>query len=162
MNDNITPEELARRRKAFDRQVDDTIARVGWVVMAVGSSDTTPAFAYTVGLSQANLPELVIVGNLAPGTLGNIINPIAQKMFIDKEAIKVGPATSGFVLKTNEELRLEVRVVIDRKRALQNYVIQAADLYGPGVDVMQVIWGDDKNVLPTEPGYNLEMVQPLL
>lgn len=157
----LTPEQLQRNRELMVRQANDTIARVGWMIQGVFSTDDAPPFAYTIGLSQFNLPELLLVG-LNGHTAAGILNPIAEKMKVDKEAIKVGPTPSGFKLRTGEDLRLAVRHVDDKYRAVTEYLIQAYDRYGSRLNVMQVIWADDKNVLPTEPGYNLSMTQPLI
>ena len=157
----MTPEELQRNRERMVRESNDIIARVGWMIQGVMAGENTPPFAYTIGLSQFNLPELLLVG-LNAQTAAGILNPIAEQMKVNKEAIKVGPTPSGFKLRTGEDLRLEVRQVDDKYRAVTEYLIQAHDRYGSRLNVLQVIWADDKNVLPTEPGYNLDMVQPLI
>lgn len=52
--------EAQRQRLLQDRE--DIIARVGWMVQAVGGDPNAPPFSYTIGLHDKGLPELIVVG----------------------------------------------------------------------------------------------------
>lgn len=142
--------------------IDDLIKRHGWMVTGVGGDDGTPPFVYTIGLTELRLPELLLTG-LSPNTGGAIVNSIAERMFINKETLNVGPQPNGFTVPGGYPLRLHAQPVNNIRDALGTYLVQARNRYaGNMVGVMQLLWGDDKNVLPTEPGYSILMPQPIV
>lgn len=74
------PFELAVRRLAYERHARELIAEHGWMVQAVfGDEAGRPDFAYTVGLTAAGKPELIIFGLSAePATY--ILNDAARRV----------------------------------------------------------------------------------
>lgn len=69
-------------------QVAKNIARYGWHVTGVfDSKSDEPSFAYTVGATTRNLPELIIVG-LDPRTGCMLINDLLHRLQEGTEIIK--------------------------------------------------------------------------
>jgi hypothetical protein len=59
----------------------------GWTVQIMSEDHTTPAFAYTVGLSGQKFPELVLFGSLSPEVMAGVLNSVADLFFRSGEAI---------------------------------------------------------------------------
>lgn len=157
----MTQEELDIRNAVFRQKQDDQIDRLGWTVVVVTGSVSTPPFSYTVGLAKIGLPEILVTG-LSDSPMGPLIIIIAEQVFKNKEAFNEGVYSGPLKLKDGNGLRIALRKVSDLTHVQENYILGAVSRYGTGVQCMQLIWGDDKNVLPTEPGYNPSMQQPLL
>ena len=107
-----------------------------------------PSFAYTFGLWNAHLPELIIVG-MPFRQAGMTLNLIAAAMHANGP-FRVGDLdTDIFTLPTKfgsvstEEIEEKMTQTIAHARD------------GRG-DVLQVLWPDRRGIFPDEPGYSVE------
>lgn len=67
-----------------------TIAKEGFAVMAIGSSPTSPSFAYTIGLHiHYNHPELIIIG-LPIEVAYQVLNTLGHAIKTDNLILPVG------------------------------------------------------------------------
>ena len=105
-------------------------------------------FAYTIGLTERQLPELYL-HNVAPNQATEILNALA------KHVSERGQAPSdGELLDIGWNVKFRVRGPIDTTRA---EMTQAENLYGPSeVNGFQVLWPDRAGHFPGEDGYDSE------
>jgi hypothetical protein len=138
------------RLDAYDLLCLGKIAKFGWVIQGVlpRQGDKDIPFAYTVGLTEAGLPELVISG-LPVGTAQSILNTAARQSL--ETSLRPGQALTDVA---SVPLR-----VIDAPFAEVN---MARRLY-PGKDVqaLQLVWPDSAGAYPAEPGWSLRDAQPI-
>jgi hypothetical protein len=138
----------------FDAYLDQcraVIAEHGWMIQGVFATETSPGppFAYTVGLTAAGLPELIITGlphDLAPAILNN-----AAQSHLETELVpgKVCDTAASVPLRIAPAPNAEIGV--------------AYQLYGERASALQLVWPDDAGIYPDEPDWNLPAdAQPLL
>ncbi|BAK66614.1 hypothetical protein SLG_19390 [Sphingobium sp. SYK-6] len=60
--------------------IQSNIDRTGQHIFAIFPDATNPGFAYTIGNARLGLPELLIVGNLAPVLMGSVLNQVGRRM----------------------------------------------------------------------------------
>lgn len=112
-----------------------TIRKNGWAVQYV-EDDRIP-FAYTVGLHEAGLPELLATG-LTPELAWRILNAVAR--YIAGEVI---PAP-GDLVRLSERWLFEV-VEVTQPDAHLNFAVA---LCGPEVRALQLVWADEHGRWP--------------
>src|SRR5687767_12106802 len=107
-----------------------TIERCGWMVQAVSGR---PRLAYTVGLTERGLPELVTTG-LAPARAHVLLNSVAAAglVLVPGESVQVG------------EQVLEV-VEVPHPDA---HLFTALALYGDALRAVQLVWADERGHWP--------------
>lgn len=113
----------------------------GWAVQFV-ESEQRP-FAYTVGLHDKGLPELLITG-LPAQTSARLLNSIAHQ--IVEDGITLRPAMH---IHFHDEFILEV-VEVDRPDVHLKF---AAALLGPQIRALQLVWTDDPHWWPWDHGW---------
>ncbi len=119
----------------------ETITDHGWVVQFV-ESDSRP-FAYTVGLHERGLPELLITG-LAAHTSARVLNSIGHMVVDDGTAL--APA-----MHIDYEDRFLIEVVeVEHPDVHLKF---AARLFGPRVRALQLVWADDRGRWPWDVGW---------
>jgi hypothetical protein len=118
-----------------------TIEDHGWAVQYV-ESDRRP-FAYTVGLHDLDLPELLITGLKAEVSC-RVLNSIAH-MIVD-DGTRLAPA-----VQIDYEDRFLIEVV--QVEHPDVHLLRAVDLFGPNIEALQLVWADDRDRLPWEPGW---------
>lgn len=135
----------------YDKGCLDLIAKHGWMVQGVFPTRNDPdaPFAYTVGLTAAGLPELVISG-LSAETSCALLNNAARRSL--GEEFKPGQVLDGIA-------SVPFRVV-DAPSAEVN---MAHHLYEDrDVRALQLVWPDKGGAYPGEPGWSLpDDAQPI-
>jgi uncharacterized protein DUF4262 len=106
----------------------------GWVVQFV--QDRTP-FAYTIGLHERGLPELLVTG--MPRERANlVVNTVAQYL------VRGGRPVPGERMLIGGELLLEF-VQVQHPIAHLKF---AYSIYGPDLRALQLVWPDEHGHLP--------------
>ncbi len=142
--------EIDDRLNTYLTEVRDLIAEHGWMVQGVFPTETSPGapFAYTIGLTAAGLPELVIAG-LPAETAGAILNTAARHHLTDE--IKPGAVLDDLA-------SVPFRVVAAPSAEIQ----QARNIYpAAGVRAVQLVWPDDAGAFPGDGGWSLGDAQPI-
>jgi hypothetical protein len=125
------------------------ITRWGWAVQGVQRDGPHPPWAYTAGLTEAGLAELVVTGmRVRPAT--RLLNEVAA------HAIHAGLPPPGERFAMTDGPMLEV---VEISEAYAHLVI-AAELYGPQIRALQLVHADDRGRWPWESGYR--GLQPVL
>lgn len=119
----------------------DIINDHGWAVQFIESQ--RQPFAYTVGLHERGLPELLITG-LAPENARRLLNSIAHQ--IVEDGIDLQPAMH---IDFQGEYMLEV-VEVDRPDVHLKF---AAALLSPHIRALQLVWTDDPHRWPWDHGW---------
>ncbi|CDP86186.1 hypothetical protein BN975_02751 [Mycolicibacterium farcinogenes] len=120
----------------------DIIKDHGWVVQFV-ESDKRP-FAYTVGLHDLGLPELLITGMQAK-TSARVLNSLAHG--IVDEGTFLHPAMH---IDYQDEFLFEV-VEVDHPDVHLKF---AVELCSPRIRAFQLVWADDHGRWPWDPGWS--------
>lgn len=128
----------------LDAVVLPAIDRSGWFVQAVLGGERAAPFAYTVGLTECGLPELVVTG-LPHHRSGPLINGMAVHWLHAEPVPGHGEhvdTVSGACLEVVELPHPEAHLFV------------ATSLYGEdAVTAQQLVWSDDRGRWPWEPGH---------
>jgi len=123
----------------------------GWVVQFV-DHEKRP-FAYTIGLHDRGLPELLVTG--LDGYVSNRVLKSLGHTIVDDGAI-VAPA---MLIDYEDRFLMEV-VEVDHPDVHLKY---AARICGPNIRALQLVWADPSGRWPWEKGWNDGRgVQPVL
>lgn len=114
------------------------IDKYGWIVQCV--EDDRRPYAYTIGLHDRGLPELLITG-MEPKRVLPVLNTCAQ-MMCDGSVFKPGETVGLW----DRSLFMIVRV--DNPDAHMDFAIA---LEGPEVRALQLVWADDQGKWPWDP-----------
>jgi hypothetical protein len=139
----------------------DRIDRYGYTYIGVFDPEgDKPSFVYTIGLAQKDFAELVMIGDMPMHVAQQIMGAVIAQWENTGEFI--GPVTHVACDRDGKDMPMFLRPV-DSDTVLDQYACQARQ-YQPDVHirVVQLLWPDNHGVLPTEPGYNTTMRQPLL
>lgn len=139
----------------YDRKILSMIGEYGVAIQYVGGDETSPPFAYTVGLAAVQRPEFLIFG-LPPEIAHTLLNDLAKVALAGQEfahgdivhnLISGYPVTMVEIADPGEHLTMANR------------------LYQPAEDVqvsaLQVVFPDKESRFPWEPDSNVATV-PLL
>ncbi|MDG4834181.1 DUF4262 domain-containing protein [Solwaraspora sp. WMMD1047] len=144
----------------FLRRQEEIIDRIGWAVMHVlptyDDPDITTPFAYTVGLTAHDYPELIIAG-LPPEVAHGLLNDLAGRLYDKAERFACGQRISDLI--AGYDAVLVEGAPID---ALLPGVAIAR--YGRNrVRLLQVVWPDPQGRFPWDAGYDVDPdTQPLI
>lgn len=129
------------------------IAAHGWAVVTVTGWDGEASFTFTAGLTERDLPELVVYGLAAP-VAAYALDELARRLVAGEDPAD-GELLTELVGEVPVQLRAATRV-LDRLGA-------AFELYGEErVRVRQLVVPDLDGRWPWETGYDLFRLQPLL
>ena len=106
----------------------------GWIVQFV-QDDRTP-FAYTIGLHERGLPELLVTG-MEPERANLVLNTVAEYL------LKGGRPVPGERMLIGGELLLDF-VEVEHPDAHLKF---AVSIYGP-LKALQLVWPDDQGHRP--------------
>ncbi len=119
----------------YQAQLSAVIKQYGWMVQGVFPTNPVDlGFAYTIGLTEAGLPELIISG-IYDEHAKNLLNAAARKHA--EQEMKHGDTVDGIA---NVPFR-----VIDAPFAEVGIALQR---YRRNVDVLQLVWPDVNGMWP--------------
>ncbi len=118
-------------------EVRPLIRQHGWMVQTVDGGGAQPPFAYTVGLTDAGMPEFVVTG-LRERRSGQLLN------FFAREAVRSGPPEPGETLTAAGWPALEV-VSLSSPPA---HMLTAVLLYGEDFRALQLVYEDEHGRWP--------------
>lgn len=118
----------------------DSIRRHGWAVQYIESKRRP--FAYTIGLHEHGLAELMITG-VEPARAVDVLNAAARY------------CTTTVQPQPGERLSLP-DCVLEFVHVIrpEEYVKHAFDIYGPEVRALQIVWIDDRGHSPWCPDFD--------
>jgi hypothetical protein len=132
--------------------MSDLIAQYGWAVQGVSRDRLHPPWAYTAGLTERGLPELVVTG--MPVTEATcLLNEIAS------HALHAGLPLPGEQIPLDGGPLIEIITVAEPAAHLN----LAVSLYGPQIRALQVGHADDRDHWPWDAHYcGIRGGQPVL
>jgi hypothetical protein len=142
------------------RRQAEIIDRVGWAVTYVlptpQDPPTTVGFAYTVGLTAHDHPELMIAG-LTPAIAHALLNDLAARMHDNAERFTHGQRISDLLAGYDA-------IITDGTATADLHPGAAFARYGRDrVRLQQIVWPDQDGRFPWEDGYGYPPhVQPLI
>jgi hypothetical protein len=148
------PKVLEERRARMFAKLDADVKRVGWSfigVMTAEGDEPFPPFGYTVGLTGAGHPELLITGVGAPmghAILGGLYDRVkAGERFEDGQEV--------------DEVLVGYKVRMRAVPAPGYPLNMARAYYDEDVEALQVVWPDAEHHFPGDEGYAEDARQPL-
>lgn len=144
----------------WQRRQDDIIDTVGWAVTAVLPTADDPAttcpFAYTVGLTAHDYPELVIAG-LDPVTAQALLNDLASRVYDRAERFTHGQHIHDLIAGYDA-------VIVDGPPTPRLWPGTAIGRYGADrVRLQQIVWPDPDGHFPWQDGYAYAAdIQPVI
>lgn len=150
---------VAKNRKEIKKHISSVIKRKGYAILSVcgrvvpGSQPIN--YAYTVGLRDLNMPELLMVGIPSTNTLSKIIeNQIIVWQLSDSSSYDV---RDDLTYKPGMRTRTEK---IDGDAACKLYCSELRRHYPrKQINMAQILFPDESNLLPGEVGYNVDYDQ---
>ncbi|MFJ6199129.1 DUF4262 domain-containing protein [Micromonospora sp. NPDC092111] len=132
----------------FMRRQSLIIDQVGWAVTLVppDPDDSTAAFAYTVGLTAHDHPELLIAG-LDPAIAQQLLNDLAARVYDRAERFTHGQRISDLI--AGYDATIVAGPATEQLRpgaALARYGLRQ-------VRLQQIVWPDQAGRLPWDDGY---------
>jgi len=109
------------------KDIETDVRECGRSVLCIGGEEDLPPFAYTIGNSLVDLPELLIIGTRE----GALLNDLSEKMldrgraFDDGELVNLGGKFPVKIITTNDvraqsEFTIQAGQFLDR----EDYVVQ--------------------------------------
>ncbi len=126
----------------FLAHMRDLIACHGWALQGVERDGIHPAWAYTVGLTPAGRPELVVTG-MSLGRATRLLNDVASHV-LHATAPRPGeqiPLLGGPLIEIVE---------VEEPAA---HLVTAVALYGPRIRALQLVHADDLHRWPRAARY---------
>lgn len=144
----------------FFHEQTEIIQQFGWAVVHVLPADEDPPgtvpFAYTVGLTAAGRPELIIAG-LPPDLGHQLLNELAARVHEEGARFQHGRRVTDLIVEQDV-------VILTGAPTPELWPGAALARYGrPKVRLQQLVWPDPENLFPWQPGYPAEEFhQPLI
>lgn len=137
----------------FYERIEQVIAEHGHMVMGVGGSDGT--FSYTIGNTEARLPELLILGVEPEGAtmiLNAVVAALGAQQPQDGQLVYLGGG--------GKPVRLRALEGLEAILAREDYIIQACRYYRrEDLPVMLVECPDLQGRFPDEEGCDPDFVR---
>ena len=126
------------------QQIAQTIAQHKRQVVGVIGDKKTPAFAYTIGNQERNLPELLLIGNFDGGMVAAVLDKLSDKLLEQGK-----PFDNGELVSLGGKDNV---AVWDATYDALRYTYQAGQFYGnEDYKVQQVVIPDRKGRYPEDP-----------
>ncbi|MBU8857771.1 MULTISPECIES: DUF4262 domain-containing protein [unclassified Micromonospora] len=144
----------------FLQRQDRIIDTIGWAVTYVlptdDDPDTTAPFAYTVGLTAHDYPELITAG-LPPEVAHSLLNDLARRVDDKAERFTHGQRISDLIAGYDA-------IIIDGPPTDDLLPGLAISRYGRDqIRLQQLVWPDQQARFPWDHGYNVApQAQPLI
>ena len=137
----------------FYEGVKNHIDKYGWSIVGVLGEDDIPGWAYTIGLTELNHPEIVMSG-LPHETMHTILNDIGisikkKDLRLEDEMLLEGFISNGYTLKIRK---------IDTEK-YEERVQQAFRYYDRAIEAFQIMWPDKEGRFPDEENFTGKHVQ---
>lgn len=128
------------------------VIRHGWAVQAISRDRMHPPWAYTVGLSAQDLPELVVTG-LKEHRAMHLLNDVAAHV------LHAAPPSPGEQIPLTGGPLIEIVEVAEPTA----HLAYAVALFGPRIRALQLVHADDRDHWPWDVGYRgIRGGQPVL
>lgn len=142
--------------EAYLKKTEDNIRRFGHSVVGtwIETPDGNVNMAYTVGLADAGLPELIVFG-LPPEAATPMLNASAERL-------RQGTLALDAPVEEIGNLPMVFKAV--EPSVAQEHIIQANNRAGRELPAIQMIWPDPKGRFPWDPAFDtrFSLAQPLL
>lgn len=132
--DSTPADYLAHMRELIDCH--------GWAVQGVERDRVRPPWAYTVGLTPAGRPELVVTG-LPIGRATQLLNDVAAHV------LHAAAPRPGEQVPLRDGPLIEIVEVAEPAA----HLLLAAQFYGAGIRALQLVHADDRGHWPWEVGF---------
>jgi len=145
-----------RQRELYAVHLRKLIAENGWAIQGVLHTATEPPFSYTVGLTEAGLPELIVVGvSHEVGVV--ILDKLARQSLA--EELEVG---RQYDLANGDQVLTFLIGQVSRANS-RKYLLAAGHHYGQHrVKALQVFWPSEHGLFPHDSGWDRYEIQPVL
>ncbi len=120
----------------------DLMIRHGWAVQGVEADRSRPPYAYTLGLTDCGLPELVVTG-MSLNRAAELLNGVAE------HAVHTGPPVPGERIPLRRGPAIEVVELLNPDAHMPT----AIALFGTEFRALQLVWADSRGCWPWSAGF---------
>jgi Domain of unknown function (DUF4262) len=139
-------------RQDYLDHIRSIVARERWAVQCVERDRHRPPYAYTVGLTMHDKPELIVT-DMSVTRAAGLANDVAAHVL----HAPVPPPGERISLTGGPLVKF---IKVDVPSA---HLLVANELYGPRFQALQVVHADDRGHWPWDPGYHgIKGGQPVL
>jgi hypothetical protein len=128
------------------------VAEHGWVVVTTPARGDRPTVTSTVGLTEQDVPELVVLG-LPEEIAGALLHEVAERLLADFGEDDGVPLPDLLDGEGDPTLVTVHGPVVG---------LPACELYGQDLFLRQLVWPDAEGRLPWHPGFAHPDLQPLM
>jgi len=130
----------------FYSRITDIIEKHDQYIQAVLAGPTTLGFGYTIGNTEHDLPELLLIGKFSHSDLGFLLNWLGETM-----RKRGRPFDNGEVVSYGG--KRPVKIINAGTQAREEYPIQVGEYYQTDAyAIQQVLWPDEEGRFPDETG----------
>ncbi|MQA11483.1 MAG: DUF4262 domain-containing protein [Pseudonocardiaceae bacterium] len=152
-----TPEQLTHFRDQYNAWERDVIRTYGWAIQYVLGDEDGPPFAYTVGLSGFDHPELIAFG-LGQQNSAALLNDLGERVRAG-ETLRHGQLVS-FAGWAHHAVLVTVP---DSSEHLLGANAAYRSTGGPAIPALQAVYNDVGGRFPWHDGYTIPSeIQPVL
>jgi hypothetical protein len=120
----------------------DLMIRHGWAVQGVEAAGVRPPYAYTLGLTDCGLPELLVTG-MPLGRAASLLNGVAE------HAVHAEPPVPGERIPLRGGPTIEIVELLNPDAHMDT----AVALFGDGFRALQLVWADGRGRWPWDTGF---------
>lgn len=124
-------------RSGYLERLREGVAEKGWLVQGVEGTGLYPPWAYTIGLSEYGLPELVVTG-LPALEAARLLNDLAA------HSLHRAPPTPGERVPLRDGRLIEAVPLTDPPA----HLVFAVALYGAEIRALQLVHADSQGRFP--------------
>ncbi|HET8795926.1 MAG TPA: DUF4262 domain-containing protein [Arthrobacter sp.] len=139
--------------KSYRQVVAETkiaVARHGWSMIMVEGDLASPAYGYTVGLTEQRHPELLITGR-TDSEMADLLTMLTHMVLDHGDEL-----TAGLTLELPKR-----NVYLAPMEQPRDVLLMAAKIYSWRVQALQAVWADDAGQFPWEQRPPDVLTQPL-
>jgi hypothetical protein len=153
-NKQTNPVLGAIKHREAETSIQENINKFGYAFIGINNIDDDnpqPAYVYTVGLISMGFPELFLSGNMSQKTAMGIMNQVIN-LWRTEGQVRTG-RINNFLGVKNAKLPIGL-VAVDGDSSGLTHLIEFKK-YFPAfkLEVVQVLWSDEKGYLPNNSGY---------
>lgn len=152
----------AIKEREFTDTVEANLEKYGYAFIGVNNAADegeapTPAYVYTVGLHQRNMPDLFISGNLPQETAMRVLNFVLDMW--ERKGFKLG-RINNFLLSADKKTRYAIGLKeCEVDSTIESHMPELKTRFPDAKHrIVQVLWPDLKGYLPTNDNYSGEAV----
>lgn len=145
-------------QKEVISKITDTIEKHGCIFRRLKVSDDDLPITHTIGLTNQNMPELILIGPMVPLAAHGVMTRVIGRWF--REGVSLGEQNGLLVNPRKKDLPVELVELDLNHPAVKKRVESLLSYYeatspGKRVRLVQVRWPDENGQLPRDKQFSM-------